>query len=613
MKYRPQVSIVAALSGFGILLVAAAIVMMILVLGVGLRNTGELVVDKSVLVADSVRRSVDEFLQPLSAQVEYLAKIAEADLIELAWNQEVVHIMTASHAAIPQASAVAFIRPNFQAIVVVRDADGAPLVLEEDWADFEPARRAVAGSRDLDAPAWSRVVFVKENKTNVLVVRMPVYGSKGSTAEGKRTLRGVFVATIDVAVLSKHLGELTQPHLATPFVLLGTEHILAHPQLATREGGYPDGMPTLASFEDPVLHMLWDDSKLADSLPPGIGSTSRGYTLRTVGNDEESQFAIVFREIAGFSEQPWTVGCYFPIEQFEDIYARLRRGVIGGIIVLVLACIFAWYMGRGIGRPLTRLVNASAQLQQNGLDGVAALGGSRLKELDVASKTFDTMVTGLRERAKMRETFGKYVPSELAEAILADDGALRPQIREATVFFSDVVGFSTISEHLPPESLMELLNQYFSLMADPIQRYGGVIHQFQGDAILATFNLPVDNPDHAAQALRAAWEVQERLAEPFTVGEHSLSLKTRIGINTGTVVGGTVGSGSRLGYTVHGDQVNLASRIEQLNKEYGTTILVSEATRNAVKGGFDFEPIGTVKVRGREQLVSLYKPLRQNV
>ena len=129
---------------------------------------------------------------------------------------------------------------------------------------------------------------------------------------------------------------------------------------------------------------------------------------------------------------------------------------------------------------------------------------------------------------------------------------------------------------MSPEALIALLNEYFSALMEPIERYGGVVHQFQGDAILATFNLPVTDPDHAANAVRTALAIQALVAAR-TFGE-GISLPTRVGINTGHIVGGTVGSAGRLGFTVHGDDVNVAARLEQLNKRYGTRILVSQTT-----------------------------------
>jgi PAS domain S-box-containing protein len=220
----------------------------------------------------------------------------------------------------------------------------------------------------------------------------------------------------------------------------------------------------------------------------------------------------------------------------------------------------------------------------------------------------ESVIDGLRKREHMHETFGKFIPNAVVDRIIAEAGILEPDLREATVFFSDIADFTTLAEHMDPRSIILLLNEYFSLVTAPIENRGGVIHQFQGDAILATFNLPVQDSRHAANAVEAALEIQD------TLGTHrfgnSSTLDTRIGINTGTVVAGTVGSSGRLGYTVHGDAVNLAARIEQENKRFGTQILITEATAREIGDEFDCRAVETIPVRGRRQPVTIYNVKR---
>ena len=203
----------------------------------------------------------------------------------------------------------------------------------------------------------------------------------------------------------------------------------------------------------------------------------------------------------------------------------------------------------------------------------------------------------------IRDTFNKYVPESVAEAILADRGILRPRLREATILFTDIAGFTAIAQRMEPESLLGMLNDYFSRLAEVITRNGGVINQFQGDAILATFNVPVEDPDHAIQALRVAWEINA-ISESETFA--GLPLVTRIGINTGPVVAGSVGGPSRLHYTVHGDAVNLAARLEQLNKEMGSRVLIAESCARQAMKTFDLKSLGKRPLRGLSEEVELF-------
>ncbi|TCO80571.1 adenylate cyclase [Plasticicumulans lactativorans] len=203
----------------------------------------------------------------------------------------------------------------------------------------------------------------------------------------------------------------------------------------------------------------------------------------------------------------------------------------------------------------------------------------------------------------------RFLPMAVAVRIAA--AAERPEtgageLRPATILFLDVEGFTSLAEALAPTRLIALLNEVFQAVVEPIERHGGVVDQFIGDAVMATFNLPQALPDHAACACRAALEVQA-LLERRRFGD-GVRLRARIGINSGVVVGGLVGAGERLAYTVYGDAVNLAARLEPLNKDYDTRILVSEATRRAAgdPAGLAFRPVGEVQVRGRTELTSLY-------
>lgn len=206
------------------------------------------------------------------------------------------------------------------------------------------------------------------------------------------------------------------------------------------------------------------------------------------------------------------------------------------------------------------------------------------------------------------EDLSRFVPSTVAKQVKSSEQRIDVgygEVREATILFTDLEGFTTISESLAPEELIAILNAYFKVVTEPIERHGGVINQFQGDAILATFNVPEELPDHAAQAVQAALEIQEALKDRRFGPD--IALKSRVGINSGVVIGGLVGTDERLGYTVHGDEVNLAARLEQLNKEYGTRIIVSDRTRVlAGPDKFSFDHLGSAQVRGRKAPVVIY-------
>jgi class 3 adenylate cyclase len=218
------------------------------------------------------------------------------------------------------------------------------------------------------------------------------------------------------------------------------------------------------------------------------------------------------------------------------------------------------------------------------------------------------MVEGLAERQYLRDTFGKYVSVSVATAILAGqerDGRVADTLADATLMFTDIEGFTTLSETLKPADVASILNTYLGTVVPAIERHGGVVNSFIGDGLFASFNLPLALEGHAAAAIRAAMEIQRELAaKTFAAG---VRLRTRIGINTGPVVGVTIGTEHRLNYTLLGDAVNIASRVEQLNKQFGSLILATEGTVSAAGDGFPCQRLGETGVRGHRGDVVVYR------
>ena len=198
------------------------------------------------------------------------------------------------------------------------------------------------------------------------------------------------------------------------------------------------------------------------------------------------------------------------------------------------------------------------------------------------------------------EDLSRFVSREVAEHITSADVAIQPgdgESKIATVMFTDIEGFSTISEKLSPQELAGMLNEYFSALSEVIDKHGGNISQFIGDMLVVTYNASSPNEDHALNAIRTGLGIQA-VTNSRTFGKGA-TLKTRCGINTGEIVVGAVGTSDRLVFTVHGDNVNIAARLEPLNKKYGSYILAGENTEKACRDECDFEPVGEVTVRGR--------------
>jgi class 3 adenylate cyclase len=272
---------------------------------------------------------------------------------------------------------------------------------------------------------------------------------------------------------------------------------------------------------------------------------------------------------------------------------------------LLLAGVVIWLVARGLARPVHVLLGAMQRVDRGDLRTKAPVVSD--DEFGLLTEQFNRMLAGLEERDRIRRTFARFVPESVAAGLLANEGAIASQEREATVLFADIESFTAIASGLAPREVVQMLNDYFAEVARIIHARSGVITQFQGDAVLASFNLPAADAQHARHAVEAALEVQARLADAtFTRG---IRLRARVGISTGPVVGGTVGGDERLGYTVHGDTVNLAARLEELNKDLGSRILLSPRTAQLLAGSVPLRDHGAVAVRGFAEPLRIFEPL----
>ncbi len=229
----------------------------------------------------------------------------------------------------------------------------------------------------------------------------------------------------------------------------------------------------------------------------------------------------------------------------------------------------------------------------------------------VISRGQDLLKTAVKSDAAAQD-LSKFVPDEIARQIKEDAQSPdldKTETGECTILFIDLEAFTSISESMSPAQLVATLNRYFAVAAGSIHKYGGVVNQFQGDAILASFNIPKKNANHARDAILAGLEILGELVKTEFDGNR---LAARIGINTGDVTGGLVGIPERVHYTIHGDNVNIASRLEQLNKECGTRILVSGNTMQCAPDEFNYHLVTEKSLRGRSESTRIYTILDDN-
>ena len=294
-------------------------------------------------------------------------------------------------------------------------------------------------------------------------------------------------------------------------------------------------------------------------------------------------------------------------------------GVAAGLFVAaaIVLGIAGSFVGRKVREPLAKIMEAAAAISAGNLETRLKL--ERPDEFGILGDHFDDMARGLQERDRIRSTFGRYVSEDVAKQVLATGGGkMGGEVREVTVLFSDLKGYSTISETLSPTETVEFLNEYLEVMNAEIDKEGGCIIEFLGDAILAVFGAPAELEGHPEKAMRCAMAMREALQD-FNAKMNAegrapwqkkgmAGLGQRIGIHTGNVVAGNLGSKVRVKYAVIGDAVNVASRCEGLNKIIGTEILCTISTKERLSEALQAKLTdkGAHDVKGRAQKVTVF-------
>lgn len=291
--------------------------------------------------------------------------------------------------------------------------------------------------------------------------------------------------------------------------------------------------------------------------------------------------------------------------------AHLQNMILMQVVLvftgLILAVVLARFLADSVAAPLRQLQAAMVRVEHGDLQAHCAVVSN--DEIGGVTAGFNHMVAELRDRELIHETFGRYVSPEIRDEILSGRTSLSGDQREVTILFADLRGFTTWVEASQAAEVVESLNAYFTEMEHAIRAHGGLVLQFIGDEIEAVFGAPLTDEVHADHAVAAALEMQQRLdawnATRRRDGRHTL--EHGIGIHSGNVVAGNIGSEQRMAYALVGDAVNVASRIEALNKQFGSHILVSGATRDRLRVPVPLQAMPAIRVKGRSADVEVYR------
>lgn len=300
----------------------------------------------------------------------------------------------------------------------------------------------------------------------------------------------------------------------------------------------------------------------------------------------------------------WLIGIVVPEDDFIGFFKEMQTGIVLiSLCVLLVSIGIAWWLSNSISRPIERITEEQKRIEGMNLEGEFNIDSS-IREVEALSHGMAAMRNSLK-------AFQSYIPAELVRQLIqqGEGATLGGRERTLSIMFADIANFTSISENMDPEALMLQLSDYLGMLAETIRLNHGTVDKYLGDGVMAFWGAPVSSEQHAIHACQAALSCSKGIQEM----NRSWELKgkkpfwSRFGIHTGVTLVGNLGSKSRMNYTVVGDSVNLASRLEGVNKIYKTEIIVSSDTRDAAEREFIFRPLGSVAVKGKKQEVEIYE------
>lgn len=448
---------------------------------------------------------------------------------------------------------------------------------------------------------WTDIyIFATSNKAglNTAVTLM----SRGEDL-GDEQLAGVISIAIELEGISGYLAGLTSVRSGAAFIIDRAGRLVA-----IKESG--EFIKSETTEEMSHLRLLKDSRDPMLALAD-LGLEQSGLRLQDVSGTREvlvmgENGERYFLTLAPAMQQDWLIGTIIPERDFlvriNENYYHLTIAVsfavfIVGLIVVVASRIF-------LVRPMKQLVSQTRKIAQFDLDGVDRVHSS-IFEVDELSSAIEQMSRGLG-------SFRRYIPSDLVHMLVKDGvvAELGGERRQMSIMFMDLEGFTALSERMG-HRVLPILGEYFGAMTSLIQDNRGTVDKFIGDAVMAFWGAPHFDEEHPTLVCRAALECSARMRDLHLewASRGLPELKVRIGVNSGRVLVGNIGSEDRLNYSVVGDPVNLAARLEGINREFGTTVIISQHTYEAAKYDIVARRLDAVKVKGKKQMVEVYELL----
>lgn len=587
-KLRPRSVPIAwlLLGGVGTLVTLSLVIVLATGFIAAGRNTVELIRERVSEVMEVVATRTATHLRPAEEHARTVAGMIAAESFD--FRSADIDRIRLTMAAMPQIRGTAIVLKDGRTIRIGRN----DLVVRGTWKDLGITPESFEARTHVDGVTWSDPIWAADIGHAVVVAQYPI------RANGE--VLGFVASGITTDDLSTFLTKLSTPTVRA-FLLDSTQHVVAHhdPHI-TQLDGRRDAVPTAEELGDKVLAAFIRGDGRDTSLLRNL----KGLTTKMVEVDG-IEYAIITQHLPSVLPLTWTVGVVASTESSEILFKRLYAILIAGGAVLALTLFLLWRVAQSVRQPVTALALASDAIRRLDLDSIPDAPETAVSELREAAAAFHSMVGALR-------WFEIYVPRRLVKRLMdaSQNDGYPPRNREVTVMFTDIAGFTTLSENKDAGEISEMLNAHFSLIARCVEAEDGTIDKYIGDSVMAFWGAPSRQDDHAARAIRAARAIATAIhaENEVRVAAGEPPVRIRIGLHSGTVVVGNIGAPGRVNYTLVGAPVNVANRIEQLGKEVDPAAEVIALASAATVDGAGEPPAGAENL-GERPLRGLSHPI----
>lgn len=599
--WRAPIGPLLAMTSGGLVLVSVSTVLLLGFLGIT-TTVADLGREKGALVSNIVETRLLQTLDSVSMETRLLADIAHRRGMDPLQGEAFVDLLAGGLAGAPTVTALDYLSEDGSWLRVTRHSETG-IAVRRTPIDGPEGGAALADVLALREPNWGAILWDPTLRQPLLNYRVPMVDTQGR--------RGALVAVVSVADLSLSFNELYRRFDVVPFILLDRQFVLAHPNLARgfAEGSAERPLPRLDEVGDPVLAAIWEEGSLVDRLRSQRVFAGSGHMRRA----EDTTHVYVYRELRQQGGTPWMIGSILREDSLDAAIDRTANMVIAGIAILCLAVLAAALAARRLSGRLAGFAGLARRMRVLDIDDVPELPRSRVREIDDTARAMNQMADAMR-------WFVTYVPRSLVRRLIrmGDKERLESENRVLTVMFTDIVGFTPLSEAMRADEVATYLNRHFALLEGCVEETDGTVDKILGDGLMVFWGAPDEVRDHARRGCLAALAMAQAVASDNERlrAEGLPPIVLRIGLHTGPVTVGNIGGVVRVNYTIVGDTVNTAQRISDhvrsLADRDEVTILVSEETQAAAGGGFRYRSEGEVRLRGQHHSTALYRLLGRN-